>query len=733
MKASRYFLVAVSLFTLSFSYAQDHSVARRWNEVLLDAIRIDFARPTVHARNLFHTSVAMYDAWAVYDDKASTFFLNHSFRDFYVPFSGMPALTMDKKAAQEEAISYAAYRLLKHRFGSSPGAAVSLESFDALMHELGYDTAFTSTEYTTGSPAALGNYIASMLIRFGYQDGANELNQYASRKYEPVNPPFAPSYPGDPTIVDPNRWQPLALNIFVDQSGQVVTNGAAKFLSPEWGSVVPFSLSEDDLTIYNRDGFDYWVYHDPGPPPHIDPEKGGGLSQEYMWSFALVAIWSSHLDPSDNVVIDISPASTGNITDFPTTVQSLRDFYNLYEGGDHGTGYTENPKTGLPYEPQFVPRGDYARVLAEFWADGPNSETPPGHWFTILNYVNDHPLFKKNFNGEGPELNDLEWDVKAYLTLGGAMHDVAVTAWGIKGYYDYVRPVSAIRSMATRGQCTNPALPHYHPAGIPLHEGYIELVNEDDELAGMYSENVGKIKLRAWRGPGLIQNPAVDEAGVGWILAENWWPYQRPSFVTPPFAGYISGHSTFSRAAAEVLTLLTGDEYFPGGMSEFHAGKNQFLVFEEGPGADIVLQWAKYKDASDQCSLSRIWGGIHPPADDIPGRLIGKEIGIEAFNFARTYFDGQVNDDIRDHPTHIQVFPTWTHGGDIMHINFDAAVKNTTLDLVDFSGREIYHEEIQDQPTSTVELLLTDIQPGLYIIRISGTGFTFTQRLLVLD
>jgi len=74
-----------------------------------------------------------------------------------------------------------------------------------------------------------------------------------------------------------------------------------------------------------------------------------------------------------------------------------------------------------------------------------------------------------------------------------------------------------------------------------------------------------------------------------------------------------SGHSTFSRAAAEVLTLLTGDAYFPGGLGEFTARKNEFLVFEEGPSVDITLQWATYRDASDQSSLSRIWGGIHPP------------------------------------------------------------------------------------------------------------------------
>jgi len=82
---------------------------------------------------------------------------------------------------------------------------------------------------------------------------------------------------------------------------------------------------------------------------------------------------------------------------------------------------------------------------------------------------------------------------------------------------------------------------------------------------------VGTYKLYVWRGPETIEDPDVDEAGVGWILAENWWPYQRPSFVTPPFAGYVSGHSTYSRAASEVLTLFTGDEFFPGGVGRFEA------------------------------------------------------------------------------------------------------------------------------------------------------------------
>ena len=192
--------------------------------------------------------------------------------------------------------------------------------------------------------------------------------------------------------------------------------------------------------------------------------------------------------------------------------------------------------------------------------------------------------------------------------MGGTMHDVAVTSWGIKGYYDYIRPISAIRYMADQGQSSDNTKPNYSENGLPLMEGLIELVEAGDDLAGDNNENVDKIKLYTWRGPDYIDSAAIDEAGVGWILAENWWPYQRPTFITPPFAGFVSGHSTYSRAAAEVMTMLTGDAFFPGGMGEFEAPKNEFLVFEEGPSQDITLQWATYRDASDQCSLSRIWG-----------------------------------------------------------------------------------------------------------------------------
>lgn len=632
------FLCSLFLFPADAT-AQENSIAREWNELILTGIRNDLARPTVHARNLFHISAAMYDAWAVYDTIAKPYFLGNEVNGHNFPFAGVP-VPDDIEAARHEAISYAAYRLISYRFQGSPGAGEIIPQINIFFASQGYNFQYTGINYLSGNPADLGNYIAFLMVGYGNQDGANEQNDYENQVYLPVNPPLVTDNPGNPNLIDPNRWQPLTLDVFIDQSGNEFPFNTPPFLSPEWGNVSPFALKSEDLTVANRDGSDWNLYHDPGLPPLLDTINGGPASDDYLWGFSLVSAWSSHLDPSDGVMWDISPASIGNVQEYPTTSAGMRDFYDMENGGDPSIGHELNPSTGLPYEPNMVPRGDYTRVLAEFWADGPASETPPGHWFTVLNYVHDHPLFERKYRGEGEILDDLEWDVKSYLALGGAMHDSAVTTWGLKGYYDYIRPVSAIRKMADFGQSTDTLGSQYHPGGFPLIPGLIDTVVITDafELQGELGENLGKIKVYAWNGPNAIANPANDVAGVGWILAENWWPYQRPSFVTPNFSGYLSGHSTFSSAAATVLETITGDAYFPGGMGVFNAAQNQFLVFEDGPSQDVTLQWATYRDASDQTSLSRIWGGIHPPADDIPGRFIGMEIGADAVDLAETYF-----------------------------------------------------------------------------------------------
>lgn len=611
------------------------SIPRQWNELLLESIRRDLARPTVHARNLFHTSAAMWDIWAAYKDNGCAFLLGQTIGNFSCSFDEfIPQENSDEEI--ETAISYAMYRILSHRFGNSNNGNILQSAYDYHMQELGHDINFTSQDYSIGSAAALGNFVGQCYIDFGLQDKSNEQNDFENQSYAPINPPLVVDNPGNPDIVDFNRWQPLTLDLFIDQSGNVIPGATPGFLSPEWGRVVPYALTDASANLFQRDGYSYKVYHDPGLPPQL----GGDLSEEYKWGFSMVALWSSHLDPSDGVMWDISPAGLGNAADFPSNIIDYANFYNQMNGGTAASGFSTNPVTGQAYTSNFVPRGDYARVIAEFWADGPDSETPPGHWFTIINeYVADHPDFEKRFGGEGPILNDLEWYVKSYFMLGGGMHDAAISSWGIKGWYDYIRPISAIRAMADMGQSSDPNLMSYHPDGIPLIPNQIELVEQGDPLAGDNNINLGKIKLLAWRGHDVINNVDTDEAGVGWILAENWMPYQRPSFVTPNFAGYVSGHSTYSRTAATILTALTGSEYFPGGMGSFLAKKDEFLVFENGPSVDVELQWATYQDAANESALSRIWGGIHPPADDIPGRLIGMQIGSDAFAKALSYFE----------------------------------------------------------------------------------------------
>jgi hypothetical protein len=295
----------------------------------------------------------------------------------------------------------------------------------------------------------------------------------------------------------------------------------------------------------------------------------------------------------------------------------------------------------MPYAPNVVPRGDFARVLAQFWADGPASETPPGHWNTIANEVSDSPGFELRIAGEGPEVDRLEWDVKLYFALNGAVHDAAVAAWGVKGYYDSVRPISMIRYMGSKGQSSDPDGPSFDPDGLPLVPGLIQVITArssapsgpHEELA----EHVGEIAIHAWNGNPL--DPAAATSGAGWILSTDWVPYQLATFVTPAFAGYVSGHSTFSRAAAEVMTAFTGSEYFPGGLSEWTVPADSLAV-DRGPSEDVTLQWGTYYDAADQAGLSRLFGGIHIPPDDFEGRKIGSICGKDAWALAQRYFDG---------------------------------------------------------------------------------------------
>lgn len=223
------------------------SIARIWNEAVLSAIRVDRARPPVQARNLFHTSAAMYDIWAAYDGKADTFLLGHPGCPLTSP------LPPNRVASEKEAISYEMYRLIVERFSGSPGVEATKSNINQLMAKLGYDPKDGSTDISTGSAAALGNYVALCYINYGLRDGSNEAGLHANTYYQPVNGPLIPTQPGTQAVANLDRWQPLTLNVFIDQSGNVVVGGAPPFIGAEWGNVTPFAMTSADLTTYHRD------------------------------------------------------------------------------------------------------------------------------------------------------------------------------------------------------------------------------------------------------------------------------------------------------------------------------------------------------------------------------------------------------------------------------------------------------------------------------------------------
>jgi hypothetical protein len=155
----------------------------------------------------------------------------------------------------------------------------------------------------------------------------------------------------------------------------------------------------------------------------------------------------------------------------------------------------------------------------------------------------------------------------------------------------------------------------------------------DDQPAQPDPPAIGEIAIYTW--PGQPEDPDTEIGGARWIRAIEWMPYMQDTFVTPPFPGFISGHSTFSRSAAEVLTQFTGDAYFPGGMGSFTVAE---LHIEQGPTAPVELQWARYYDGADQAGIARLLSGIHIQADDFGGRRAGSEIGAAAYARAARHF-----------------------------------------------------------------------------------------------
>jgi hypothetical protein len=228
---------------------------------------------------------------------------------------------------------------------------------------------------------------------------------------------------------------------------------------------------------------------------------------------------------------------------------------------------------------------DRQKVTAEYWADGPKSEFPPGHWALITQV-----LSRKRGHS-------LDTDAKLFFALGNALMDASIAAWAAKYRWDFVRPITAIRHRYKGKQVTS---------WLGPYRGY------DDTVPG-----------------------------------ERWIPYQDPRVVTPPFPEYVSGHSTFSSAAAAILAKFTGSDAFGAGVT-IEAGTSLFEPKTDDhptgytPTTDITLSWPTLTAAAKDAGLSRRLGGIHFQDGDEHGYNLGQRVGTNVLAQTLGYINGTI-------------------------------------------------------------------------------------------
>ena len=76
------------------------------------------------------------------------------------------------------------------------------------------------------------------------------------------------------------------------------------------------------------------------------------------------------------------------------------------------------------------------KTLVEYWADGPHSVQPPGHWLLFALAVSER------------DRHDLDRDVKLFFALGNAVMDAGIGCWECKRFYNRSRPITAIRALS---------------------------------------------------------------------------------------------------------------------------------------------------------------------------------------------------------------------------------------------------------------------------------------------
>ena len=363
------------------------------------------------------------------------------------------------------------------------------------------------------------------------------------------------SQPGA-AVADPDRWQPLQIAQMMSQNGIPLENGVQTFVSPHWGRVTGFALPP---------GGEAGTPIDPGPPPRVaDP----ATSAEAKAGVLDVIRYSSRLDPADGATIDASPGAMG-----ANPLGTYDGQGSCGEPGDRRAVRARGRAAGGTTSGSRRSSGPTVRGRRPRRGTGTCSPTrsPTGSTPTCASATR-------------ARVDRLEWDVTLYLALNGATHDAAVAAWGSRART--TRPGRSRSSATSAGSVSPaiPALPSYDPRGLPLEPGLVEVVTAESSAPGQpheaFAGQVGTVVVRSWAG--RPKDPENETGGVRWIRAVDWLPYQMPTFVTPAFAGYVSGHSTFSRASAEVLTAMTGSPYFPGGLVHLDRGRRARWTSRQG-------------------------------------------------------------------------------------------------------------------------------------------------------
>lgn len=217
------------------------------------------------------------------------------------------------------------------------------------------------------------------------------------------------------------------------------------------------------------------------------------------------------------------------------------------------------------------------KLIAEFWEDGPGTGFPPGTWVEFGKYASE------KFD------NSLADDAKLFFGIGQSLLSASVASWGLKTETNYTRPLTAIRELSRLG-----------------------LLGEKDDITGLYKFNAYSRETQKTE---LIN-------GV------DWETYQTPgNFYSPPFAEFVSGHSTFSAAAGKFIEEITGSK-------KFGASIKTISLIEQNKGIPVRLKWDTWEEAWRESGLSRIYGGIHFDDGNKQGLKLGQEIGSTIFQEA---------------------------------------------------------------------------------------------------